>query len=384
MPTFTCSYFACFFACFVTMHVLRHTASTVQFRGLDVLRCCAALSVLVYHATLDTDAFLSKAPAKFLHNLPIGVDFFFLISGFLITYLLLTEKDRAGTISLSRFYIRRSLRIFPLYYAIIGIAWLLHHESHPEVNFYSYLYFVGNFWMIDHGWTVATLNPLWSLCIEEQFYVIIPLLVLLIPTRRLPWLFGGIVLLSTAFRTYTAISTQSNWMITYCHTLSRCDVLALGGWLAWCHFNKPINLRLPRWTLFASLFYLALLLTVIDTSDFTSLAFAVFKKYLYLLPLAFIFCFVLFNNDDKAAIPLGPVGKTANYLGKISYGLYMYHSPILFVLDENPTYYGNSLIVRLLMTVLLTTIVAALSYELFEKQILRLKSRFEVVRTIIA
>ena len=87
--------------------------SVVNFRGLDVLRCCAALAVVIYHSSSGFNEFLPKAPVRFLHNLPVGVDFFFLISGFLITYLLLTEKDRAGTISLRRFYVRRSLRIFP-------------------------------------------------------------------------------------------------------------------------------------------------------------------------------------------------------------------------------------------------------------------------------
>ncbi|WP_046245998.1 acyltransferase family protein [Hymenobacter terrenus] len=366
------------------MHTSRPVPSTVQFRGLDVLRCCAALAVVVYHSTLNFKAFLPKALTELLHNLPIGVDFFFLISGFLITYLLLAEKDNTGSISLRRFYIRRSLRIFPLYYAIIALAWVLHHHSNPEVNFYSFLYFAGNFWMVDHSWTVATLNPLWSLCIEEQFYLLIPLLILLIPTRRLPWLFGGIVVLSIAFRAYITITVQYNWMIIYCHTLSRCDILALGGWLAWRHFNNPINLQLPRWTLFAALLYLTLLLAIIDMADFTSLTFAVFKKYLPLLPLAFIFCMILFNNAEQATTAPTTMGKTVNYLGKISYGLYMYHCPIIYVLDTHPHFFADNQILRLLMIIGLTICVAALSYELFEKQILRLKRKFEVVRTVRA
>ncbi len=359
----------------------------VQFRALDVLRCCAALSIVFYHSTFEFKNFLSSAPSLLLHNLPVGVDFFFLISGFLITYLLLAEKSRTGTISLPRFYLRRALRIFPLYFAIIGVAWWLHHGDTPDINFQSYLLFVGNFWMIDHGWTVATLNPLWSLCIEEQFYLAIPVLVVLLPTRRLPWLFGGIVLVSIAFRMYVTITQpNANWMAIYCHTLSRCDVLALGGWLAWRHFTQPITLRLPGWTLTVVLLYLALLLSTVETVDYTSLAFATFKKYLFLLPLAFVFCYTLFNEySSEVSTAPGLARQAVNYLGKISYGLYMYHSPLIFLLDlQFPEFSAAHSVLRLLLVLMLTVVTAALSYELFEKQILRLKSRFEVVRTVRA
>lgn len=351
----------------------------VRFVGLDILRCFAALSIVFYHTTLGAVDAWPRAVKSLIHNLPIGVDFFLLISGFLITYLLLAEKGRGGAISLPRFYMRRALRIFPLYYAIVALAWGLHHVEHPEINFYSYLYFIGNFWMIDHGWTAATLNPLWSLCIEEQFYVVIPLLLWLVPTRRLPWLFGAIVALSIAFRVYTAVTNQSNWMIIYCHTLSRCDVLALGGWLAWRHFTRPISLQLPRWTLLVALLFLALLLSIIDVSDFTSVNLATFKKYLYLLPLAFIFCYTLFNQHAPSSPNAGT--RALNYLGKISYGLYMYHSPVGFVLGEYPAIYADNQLVRVLLVIGLTILVASLSYYLLEKPILRLKNRFEVMPT---
>ena len=366
---------------------------TVQFAGLDVLRCCAALAIVFYHATLGYTA-LPKAALLLLHNLPVGVDFFFIISGFLITYLLLVEKSQRGAISLPRFYLRRSLRIFPLYFGIVALAWWLHAEARPDISFRSYCYFGGNFWMIARNdWTVATLNPLWSLCIEEQFYLIIPLLLLLLPIKRLPWLFGGIIAFSIGFRAYATITMPYNWMTIYCHTLSRCDLLALGGGLAWWHFTQPIRLRLPRWTLLVALAFLVLLLSVIDCSDYTSLNFATFKKYLYVLPLVFIFCFTLFNQapvaenlaeDATAAAATttpNPGLAGLNYLGKISYGLYMYHSPIIFLLDTHPAVYDGKPLLRMLLIVGLTIATAALSYEAFEKQILRLKGRFEVVRT---
>ncbi|GAA4017050.1 hypothetical protein GCM10022408_33260 [Hymenobacter fastidiosus] len=361
----------------------------VQFTGLDSLRCFAALAIVIYHSTLGLAELrqLPRSVGKVLHNLPVGVDFFLLISGFLITYLLLAEKSRTGTISLPRFYVRRALRIFPLYFLIVGVAWWLHADAHPEIDFRPYLYFWGNFWMIEtNNWTVATLNPLWSLCIEEQFYLVIPLLVLLLPTRRLPALFGGIVVLSIAFRIYATLSltVEGNWMTIYCHTLSRCDLLALGGLLAWRHFTQPIRLQLAPWLLPAAGLFLGLLLSIIDGSDFSTTHLAAFKKYLYVAPLMLIFSYVVFNELTPTAP--AAVQRVVDYLGKISYGLYMYHSPIIFSFDDNfpldsfpPNEYNPYL--RVVIIVLLTVAVSAVSYELFEKQILRLKKRFEVVRT---
>ncbi|MGI4871841.1 MAG: acyltransferase family protein [Janthinobacterium lividum] len=357
------------------MPALRNSSAVVYFSGLNVLRCCAALAIVIYHSTFSFKDFLSKAPALVLHNLVVGVDFFLLISGFLITYLLLAEKASVGTISLRHFYLRRALRIFPLYYGIIGLAWVLHHASTPDINFASYLYFGGNFWMVDHSWTVATLNPLWSLCIEEQFYLLVPLLVLLLPTERLPWLFGGIVLISIGFRAYVAIALQSNWMMIYCHTLSRCDVLALGGWLAWQHFRQPIRWALPRWTLPTAVLFLGLLMSIIDGGDYTALNLATFKKYLFLGPLAFIFCFAVFNTPSASAAS-SIMGRALNYVGKVSYGVYMYHSPIIFLLDQHIPQLVAHPFPRLALVLGCTVLVAALSYELIEKQILRLKTRF--------
>jgi peptidoglycan/LPS O-acetylase OafA/YrhL len=360
----------------------------VQFAGLDLLRCFAALSIVIYHSTLGLEqvVHIPRAVAKELHNLPVGVDFFFLISGFLITYLLLAEKGRTATISLTRFYVRRALRIFPLYFLIVGLAWWLHHDAMPEIDFSPYLYFWGNFWMIaTDKWTAATLNPLWSLCIEEQFYLVIPLLVLLLPVRRLPWLFGGIIVLSVVFRLYATVSLPSNWMSIYCHTLSRCDILALGGWLAWRHYTQPIQLQLPSWTLPAALFMLVLLLSIIDCSDFSTVHLATLKKYLYMGPLLFIFSYVVFSSgSSSSSSALTRLEPALNYLGKISYGLYMYHSPIIYLLDDNYSLNEEHPYGRLLIIFLLTIAVAAVSYELFEKQILRLKKRFEVVRTVRA
>src|SRR5581483_3255154 len=151
----------------------------LHFKGLNALRFFSALSIIIYHCYFNVP---HPYPVlnRLMHNLVLGVDMFFIISGFLIIYLLLDEKEQYGKISLTKFYTRRVLRIFPLYYLVIIIAFIFYYSQ--QVNFTPFLLFYGNLWMAHTGhWTADVLNPLWSLNIEEQFYLVIPLLLFYIP-----------------------------------------------------------------------------------------------------------------------------------------------------------------------------------------------------------
>ncbi|MCY7410118.1 MAG: acyltransferase [Chitinophagales bacterium] len=100
---------------------------SVHFEGLNLLRFVAAMMILVFYAVEET---VPDSPLKmFVHNFPIGVDFFFIISGFLITYLLLQEKSSYQKINIGAFYLRRILRIFPLYYLIIFCNFLVFNSN---------------------------------------------------------------------------------------------------------------------------------------------------------------------------------------------------------------------------------------------------------------
>jgi peptidoglycan/LPS O-acetylase OafA/YrhL len=354
---------------------------TIHFDGLNALRFFSALSILIYHSTLKYHDGFPPSVKMMFHNLHLGVDMFFIISGFLIVYLLLQEKEKSHTISLYRFYLRRILRIFPLYFLILGIAWFEYHTRHPEIAFHRYLYFTGNFWMIEiNAWTVGILNPLWSLCIEEHFYLVIPLLIFLIPLRKIHLLFWSIIILSLVFRAYATLSLDYNWFTIYAHTLSRCDVLALGGLLAYYHKAGRFNFKIPMPVMGGVLFFLVLLMSVLDNSDYTNLTFAVFKKYLFILPMLFLFAgFILNQGEDHLLIHGLKSNRIIDYLGKISFGLYMYHSPVSDL--WTPIHLINdSLFLRLFFVTLTTMIIATVSYELLEKQILKLKTKFEIVK----
>lgn len=354
----------------------------IHFSGLNSLRFFSAFSIILYHSTLNFHDGFPAAIKMFFHNLHLGVDMFFIISGFLIVYLLLEEKDTSGTVSLYKFYVRRILRIFPLYFLIVGIAWLQYHASHPEIVWEKYLYFAANFWMIQtNAWTVGILNPLWSLNIEEHFYLVIPILILFIPKRKIHLLFVGIIIFSIAFRIYSTVTIQYNWFTIYLHTLSRCDGLAMGGLLAYYHKFRNFKSGISTFFLGLAVIYLFLVMCIVDSSDFTSLTFAVFKKYLFILPMFFIFIgFILNSNSDSTALHWLKSNRIIDYLGKISFGLYMYHSPIGDYIGQYD-FIQNSLLFKPLITTILTIVIASVSYELFEKQILKLKSKFEVVTT---
>jgi len=349
----------------------------VYFNGLNVLRFIAALAVLIFHSS-EWYHYRFDTPFKMLlHNLPVAVDFFFIISGFLIIYLLMVEREKTGTISLKNFYIRRFLRIFPLYYLVILLAYLFFQTDHDLVAWHKFLYFTGNFWMIfNNAWTLVALNPLWSINIEEHFYLVVPFLILITKTKYLKYLMLGIIVASVVFRVYATVTVPNNWMTIYMHTFSQMDLLAIGGLLAYYHFKHPIRFKVPVLVNVLILTMFILLLTLVDTKDYTSVYFAGVKKYLFAIPMVFIIVLFIFN--DNPALKWIKEAKWLNYFGKISYGIYMYNAMVIHVLAKNE-WLQMHYAVKLLLDILLTLAVAALSYELFEKQFLKLKNRFQRV-----
>lgn len=343
------------------------------FHGLNSLRFLAATAIVVYHTGNGREN-LDISLKLCIKNLPLAVDFFFLISGFLIVYLLMQERAKKQKINLLNFYIRRFLRIFPLYFLVVGIAYTTYHHSNPEVDFIKYTYFWGNFWLIETSkWTVGMLNPLWSICIEEHFYLIVPLLMLFFSNKNLHYLFFGIIAISIFFRFYAFFTVEYNWMTMYAHTLSRCDVLAIGGLLAYYHFHHTIQFNFKGYLLLIPVIYLAMLMGTADSVDFTNLFFATFKKYLFILPLFLILIGVIFNNNTFITKYLeNPI---FNYLGKISYGIYMFHSVVIDLLLRQHLY-PKAIFLQIPIVLIGTIAVASLSFFVFEQPLLNIKNKF--------
>ena len=354
-------------------------AGRVYFRGLNSLRFFAAFAVLVFHSSQWYHAKFDTPFKMFLHNLPVAVDFFFILSGFLIIYLLIVEKSETGTVHLKRFYIRRFLRIFPLYYLIILIAWLFLKTPQENPDWIKFLTFRGNFWMIHrNAWTLAALNPLWSINIEEHFYLVVPFLIMITPLRYLKYILWSIIVAAFAFRIYATETVADNWMTIYMHTFSQMDLLAIGGLLALYHFRRPIRFRAPVSLLAILLSGFVLLLTLLDTKDYTTVYNASVKKYVFAVVLLLLFIFFVFNENP--ALDRIKDNKWLNYFGKISYGIYVYNAMIIDLTERN-AWLREHYAVKFILDAGLTLLIASISYEFFEKYFLKLKKRFQLVKT---
>ena len=355
------------------------------FEPLDIVRFGVATLILITHsyehwlavpavaaATLDSGGqplWWATKLAGFVGSFNVGVDIFFLMSGFLITYLLLLEKQRYGRIDIKSFYVRRVLRIWPLYYFCVAMAPLLSHYGHePVANMPMHLAFLGNFDLMRHGWGSTAVNHLWSICIEEHFYLLWPLLVAFVPRQRLTTVFGAVIVVSFLTRLYYFYFVPDSYLYLYLNTLCRWDALAVGALLAYGYFE---GYRLPllpaalRWMIYG----MALLVFVNDSyGNWDNIFLLSFKKYVFLGVIAFALSNILFNPDSLIKWR----GRTIfHYFGKISYGIYMYHGFVIYGLLHLGDTFKTPLL--LLWVFVVTLVVSAISYELVEKPILRLK-----------
>lgn len=376
--------------------------SKPYFANLDILRFTAAFYVLVAHI-FDYTTKVYKLPAwlfkngenqypenlntlgsfanMFLMNGSFGVDMFFLISGFLITSLLLREKSISLTIDIKSFYIRRVLRIWPLYYCIVffafGFAKFYTYEEMHFRDLIPHLFFVGNFSMIHAlSWCNGKLFILWSICIEEHFYLIIPVLLFLVPIKKQPWLFAALIIISIAMRIVLFKTYQYPWFPIYLHTFSRFDVLAIGCLMGWLNFSQ-FKFKIPK--VFRGLMLIGIFafMGFFSVRFYDTFFYAVFFKYFYIIPVAIIFYDLVINVLPTFS---GMFNSFFNRLGKYSYGIYMYHPFIITICNNlSNKYFNQSKTAFALLSIICTVSVAFFSYEIFEKHFLKLKSRFEKI-----
>ncbi|MFH0895727.1 MAG: acyltransferase [Bacteroidota bacterium] len=372
---------------------------SVYFQHLDVFRFVAAFMVVIMHSydnwkgwfgkpgiltggTYQEFTTIGRGIDMLMKNFQFGVDIFFLISGFLITYLLLREKDRFGKIHIGKFYVRRILRIWPLYFLAIAIAPLCvaFTDSTPEPNYWANILFYNNFNAIYHNEWTYPFAHFWSICIEEHFYLVWPWVIALIPMKKLPHAFFTIFLASIVFRAYTAFYGEQQWFVYYLHTLSRCDALVIGAFFGYMHFKNPIKLNVPAYIRYLVYGLFIFTLCMDDMCDWNSLFTIMFKKYFYLGIAAFWMGNYMFNPNAFLTFKKRSIW---HYFGKISYGIYIYHVFIILIvikrvmIDHN----SNNIWIYAALMFSLSLIIPMISYELFEKPFLKLKSRFERIKT---
>ena len=349
---------------------------------LDALRFFAFVCVFLNHQHFGQ---------PFLQHIAetgeFGMCIFFMLSAYLIVTILLIEKEQTGTVSWKGFALRRILRIWPLYFAVmflifgLGHFWPAAHLPGHAVLAFSLL--VGNIYILRHGWTVGPLSPLWSISVEEQFYLVVPMLARFTSRRGMARICFATIGLAYVVLLWIghqdAIPAEGVWV----NSFVQFQFFAAGGLIAlWLH-DRDFNLS----TLLRS----CLALAGLGTWYVTMLVFhlqawtpshpsQLFVGYLLvLLATAMIFLSVL---GTKSHIPRPLV-----YLGKISYGLYLFHD--LFVqfifrssdIFPKMAYFQHHNLIAIPIAFVLTVTTAALSYHFFERPILKFKERFETIKT---
>jgi peptidoglycan/LPS O-acetylase OafA/YrhL len=352
--------------------------------ALDGIRGLAILLVMMHHLWVRQlmGVGLLGASLDRLANLGwLGVDLFFVLSGFLITGVLLDAREKPHYFR--NFYIRRSLRIFPLYFGVLIPATALCIAFPPDAGFFkgigSLWTYLGNIEVTSaNKWNLQSsflnFNPFWSLAVEEHFYLVWPAIVLLLPRK-------GLVAVSAAALALAAVSKFTLWHMGlgqvggYAFTLCRTDSLAIGA-LACC-VHRAGNVRwVPLLLLATSLLFIALAWNRPLLSDF-------YIAQMLATPLAAVISGCLLILAARPGIVAYLFESTLlRKLGKYSYGIYVFHFlffPLsLRVANDHPSLQGLYGDARRSMMLGITGIVLAVaSYHLYEVQFLKLKSRFK-------
>ena len=352
---------------------------------LDGLRFYAFLGVFVCHSLPFEGAFYRRfhLPMPWLWGAvaksgAAGVDLFFALSAFLITSILLREREETDGISLRHFYLRRVLRIWPLYFLLIALGVVLAHtmaaQRLPWYYVAGYLLFAGNWVHAVFGRPESICSPLWTVSIEEQFYLIWPLLMKMLTRRGM--IVAGIVtfLLATVSRIGFLLAGWSGGFIYYGST-SRCDSLALGILLALFADRLPRLTRGARWLLLAG----GLAGWVVSSAWLNEQPGPVDMRMvlgrLIVSLAAGAILFACLHSHSKLLR-----GSWVVQLGKISYGLYMLHlTGILIMLSLFHPVWGWQLLATKGLGFVMTVILALASYRWVESPFLRLKDKFATV-----
>lgn len=375
----------------------------IFFPNLDGLRFISFFVVFLYHAHLSIFSYLTDAQPGVYKVIEficrhgnLGVNFFFVLSGFLITYLLIKEKEFTGTIHVPNFYVRRILRIWPLYYlcvvvGFVGFALLKKMGGEPFVenaNPWYYIFFAANF-DIMHTWPekpdALLLSVLWSVAVEEQFYLTWPLILRFIPLKGYKYVFPTIMALSLIFRAFHTGDNDHDFAIRYFHTFAVIGDMALGGLFAYLvsYENKfktfITNINKP---LLILLYVATLVFTLFKDEIFPPGIPVIFER----IVIAFLFgMIILEQNYAKHSLFKMSKFRTMSNLGIYTYGLYCLHFLGLYLaiktmnalhLDGSKTWVSMAM---MLLALVLSIGISLMSYHLFEKWFLKLKDKFAFI-----
>ena len=314
-----------------------------------------------------------------------GVGLFFVLSGFLITYLLLHEAKAKGKIYAFGFFMRRLLRIWPLYFIIVLFGFFifpsLPNGLETQNSFLHYSLFISNFEEIWTGWkdSISFLTVTWSVSIEEQYYMAWVALIAIIPSfsrgKYFPIYFVLLILTSVLFR----ILHIGNERTIYFHTLSVISDLAIGGLLSYATFvtHKLDKFKNLSRLLILGIYAVGIIIILFSTKIFTGYLIGIER-----IVIGIFFAFVIFEQVF-CKNSLFKADKVLNFfqLGEISYGIYMYHCIVIYFVQHIIMQYNLNdsilgFIAFLFISGYITLVLSRLSFNYIEKPILNLKKWF--------
>jgi peptidoglycan/LPS O-acetylase OafA/YrhL len=373
--------------------------NTIYFSGLNGVRFIAACFEIIYHTE----------QIKVLYGLPsaqgstntiigdLGVNVFFVLSGFLITYVLLVEHQKTKTIHIKKFYIRRMLRIWPLYYLITILSFFVFpyfltisvstvFDENYTGKLLLFLLFLPNAAIVLYN-GVPFASQMWGVGVEEQFYLFWPLFMRLFIKKM--WLFLisviGIFILLRFIAYYILQSGTYNISLFYCTNANdpipqilRFDCLAIGGIGAYLLFAKKEQILRILFNKYVQIItWVVLLYSII-----TDVPYTIFYHDVYSL----LSLIIIMNIAVNPASLVKLENRFFNYFGKLSYGLYTFHifciALVLQVLKNN--YPSNLLTLTIVLYLLILTLsigISMLSHHFFEKRFLNLKKSYSIVVT---
>lgn len=312
----------------------------VRIAELDGLRGIAILLVVSFHYVNNQLANSANTIGKIIAKLTsfgwVGVDLFFVLSGFLIGNVLLRNFESGNFFS--TFYIRRILRIIPNYFLLIGVFIIIKNlpvfngniflTQHQTIPLWSYFAMLHNFFMAQlNTMGNAAMSITWSIGIEEQFYIVFPALMLIVKRKGLPYLLVAAILLAPLFRA----QYNNTWIPPYVLLNCRMDAIAFGILVAWLHTQGVLSSIVDRYFYFL----IGVLLAVITICGFLFWKFndlGVFKQTLFsvIFSIGLIFSLTRTSGWYGVILRLKPLV----WVGTISYSLYLFHYIILGVFQH--------------------------------------------------
>jgi peptidoglycan/LPS O-acetylase OafA/YrhL len=370
-------------------------AKSIYFKQLNGIRFIAVLLVLIDHWLIPIN------PFSFLGHL--GVVIFFVLSGFLITRILFENADSCRThhsspfVKMIRFIYRRSLRIFPIYFLLLFIGFAFQLSNFSNLSLWLITY-TPNFYIISHQGWMGVWDHLWSLAVEEQYYLLFPYFIFFVSVARYPRLLISMLVLGIgarlAFYMVASHEVKENfWMISYVNPIAAIDSFGLGGILAYLfHYKQSLFEQLVAkiYLLPISLILFAgiLLLSINSTYVHDNIWSIVFERLFAGLFSFFLIAQALSNQTWMMGRFLQ--WSWVSYLGQISYGIYLYHNVVYNYyhmkgntiigylsnyLPELTSELPNFIYLKFIFSFIIVLGLASVSWFFIEKPINRLKNR---------